>query len=114
MTEETLQIYSYLAAVISGILFWVGFLVFGFIARRYSSVFNKPTFHGLLMTAPSGILAYSVLLILKSSLFVKSPELSNAIQVAACIFLALSGALCLAGILKFNRLVDELLKYKGQ
>jgi hypothetical protein len=114
MTEETLQLYSYLIAVVSGILFWAGFLVFGFIARRYSSVFNKPTFHGLLMTAPSGILVYSILLILKSSLFVKNPAVSEAIQVTAYAFLALSGALCLAGILKFNRLIDELLKYKGQ
>lgn len=113
MTDETLQLYSYLIAVISGILFWAGFLIFGFIARRYSSVFNKPTFHGLLMTAPSGILIYSVLLILKSSLFIKSPEMSAVIQVAAYSFLSLSAVLCLAGILKFNRLIDELLKYKG-
>jgi hypothetical protein len=113
MTDETLQLYSYLIAVVSGILFWAGFLIFGFIARRYSSVFNKPTFHALLMTAPSGILIYSVLLILKSSLFIKSPEMSAVIQVTAYSFLALSGALCLAGILKFNRLIDELLKYKG-
>lgn len=113
MGEETLQLYSYLIAVVSGILFWAGFLIFGFIARRYSSVFNKPTFHGLLMFAPSGILIYSVLLILKSSLFIKSPELSGVIQITAYSFLVLSAALCLAGILKFNRLIDELLKYKG-
>ena len=114
MTEETLQIYSYLAAVVSGVLFWAGFLVFGFIARRYNSVFNKPTYHGFLMTAPSGILAYSMLMILKSSLFVKSPELSDIIQVSAYVLLAISGVFCLAGILKFGRLIDELLKYKGK
>jgi hypothetical protein len=113
MTEQAIQLYSHSLAVLSGILFWAGFLIFGFIARRYSSVFNKQTFYGLLMTAPSGILMYSVLLILKSSMFVKSPELSNIIQITAYSFLGLSAVLCLIGILKFNRLIDELLKYKG-
>jgi hypothetical protein len=113
MNETTIQLYSSLLAVVSGIVFWAGFLIFGFIARRYSSVFNRPTFYGLLMTAPSGILVYSVLLILKSSLFIKSPELGGMIQVAAYVCLVVSGALCLAAIMKFNRLLDELLKYKG-
>lgn len=113
MNEQATQLYSSLLAVLSGIIFWAGFLVFGFIARRYSSVFNKQTFYGLLMTAPSGILIYSVLLILKSSLFVKSPEISSVIQITAYSFLVISAALCLAGILKFNKLIDELLKYKG-
>lgn len=113
MAEDSLQLYSYLMAVASGIVFWTGFMIFGLIARRYSSVFNKATFYGLLMAAPSGILIYSILLLLKSSLFIKNAELGNAIQLAAYFFLVLSGALCLAGILKFNRLIDELQKYKG-
>jgi hypothetical protein len=114
MSEEVLQIYSQALAVLGGILFWAGFLIFGFIARRYSSVFNKPTFHTLLMTAPSGILAYSVLLILKGSLFVKDPDISGGIQAAAYIFLLVSAALCLAAILKFGSVLNELLKDRGQ
>ena len=114
MSEEVLQLYSQALAVMSGILFWAGFLIFGFIARRYSTVFNKPTFHTLLMTAPSGILVYSVLLVLKSSLFVKNPDISWGIQTAAYIFLLLSAVLCLAAILKFGGVLNELLKYKGQ
>jgi hypothetical protein len=113
MSEETLQLYSHAMAVLAGILFWAGFLMFGFIARRYHVVFNKSTFHTLLMTAPSGILIYSVLLIMKSSLFVRNPDLSNLIQAVAYVSLILSASLCLAGILKFNRLLNELLKYKG-
>lgn len=114
MSEEVLQIYSQALAVLSGILFWAGFLIFGFIARRYSRVFNKSTFHTLLMTAPSGILAYSVLLILKSSLFVRNPGISWGLQVAAYIFLLLSSALCLAATLKFAGVLNELMKYGGK
>ena len=112
MGEEALQLYSQGLAVAAGLIFWAGFMVFGFIARRYHVVFNKQTFHGLLMSAPSGILLYSVLLIMKTSLFVKNADISEAIQTAAYISLILSASLCLAGILKFNKLLDELLKYK--
>jgi hypothetical protein len=112
MAEESLQVYSYVMAVLSGIIFWAGFLIFGFIARRYSVVFNKSTFHVLLMTAPSGILLYSILLILRTSFFVKSPDVGSVIQIAAYLFFLLSAVICLAGVLKFNKLIDEVTKYK--
>ncbi len=111
--EEFLQVYSYGAAVVSGILFWAGFLVFGFIARRYHVVFNRSTFHSVLMAAPSGILIYALLLVFRASFFIKDPDAGAALQVAAYIFLLISAVLCLAGIIKFNLLVKELLKYKG-
>ncbi len=113
MTEEALQLYSHVMAFMSGILFWAAFLVFGFIARRYKVVFNKETYHGLLMTAPSGILIYAILMILRSSMFIKQAQINDAIQITAYVFLLGSALLCLAGILKFGRLIDELQKYKG-
>ncbi len=111
--ENSLQIYSYSAAVISGILFWAGFLVFGFIAKRYHVVFDRSTFHTVLMAAPSGILIYALLLVFRASFFIKDPEAGAALQMAAYIFLFVSAALCLAGIVRFKTLVDELMKYKG-
>ena len=112
MNEQVLQAYVYTAGVLGGILFWVGFLIFGFIARRYNVVFNKPTFHGLLMTAPSGILLYSILLIIKTTL--KSTQASDVIQITAYILLIISAVLCLFGIYKFNSLLTKLMKYKGK
>jgi hypothetical protein len=113
MSDQVLQLYINVTAILSGILFWAGFLVFGFIAKRYHVVFNKTTFHGLLMTAPSGILAYSVLMIIKSSMLLKDAAVNNAIQLTAYGFLLASAVLCLFAIIKFSGLIDELLKYKG-
>jgi hypothetical protein len=113
MTEDALMLYSQILSVLSGVLFWVAFLIFGFIARRYKVVFNKETYHGLLMVAPSGILIYSVLMILRSSMFIKQVQLNDMLQVTAYIFLLLSAVLCLIGTIKFGSLIDQLLKYKG-
>ena len=114
MTDDLIQLYINAAAVASGIFFWAGFLVFGFIARRYSLVFKRATFHTSLMIAPSGILLYAVLMMIKSSPMIKDPAANMIIQGAACGLLFISAVFCLAGILKFNSLIDELLKYKEQ
>jgi hypothetical protein len=114
MANNLMQLYTNAAAVASGIFFWAAFLVFGFIARRYSVVFKKATFHTTLMIAPSGILFYSLLIMIKSSPLVKSAAVNSVIQTAACGLLFLSAVLCFAGILKFNSLLSELLKYKEQ
>ncbi|HDT14778.1 MAG TPA: hypothetical protein ENN55_01065 [Firmicutes bacterium] len=113
MGENEMQIASHLLAVLGGIFFWAAFFVFGLIARRYSVVFNKSTYHTLLMLAPSGILVYSILLIMKTSVLVTEPAVGAALQLAAYIFLLVSGIICLAGMLKFNRLLNELIKYEG-
>jgi hypothetical protein len=114
MAEDTLQAYSYIMAVLSGIGFWAAFFMFGFVARRYTAVFNRKTYYGLMMAAPSGILVYSIVLVLKTSLFVKDAKINEAIQDVAYVFLFLSAALCLFALLKFNRLLDELSGYKGK
>ncbi|MCE5299794.1 MAG: hypothetical protein LLG37_02835 [Spirochaetia bacterium] len=113
MSEEAMQVYSHIAVVSAGVLFWAGFMVFGFIAGRYTKVFNRETFSGLLMTAPSGILIYAILMLLRSSTMVKSQQFNDGLQVAAYVFLLVSAVLCLAGMIKFGKLLDELLKYKG-
>ena len=113
MTEDMMQLYTNGAAFLSGILFWAGFMVFGLIARRYNVVFNKSTFHGLLMTAPSGILVYSILMVVKFMAIVKDPAINSVLQWTAYSFLFASALLTLFAIIKFSRLIDSLLKYEG-
>ncbi|HRU38301.1 MAG TPA: hypothetical protein P5511_00380 [Candidatus Goldiibacteriota bacterium] len=110
MAEETMQLVTYLMAVLAGVLFWLGFMFFGFVAQRYSRVFNRATFHGILMAAPVGILGYVALLIIKSAVFARNQEAGAFLQTAAYISLLISGALCLAGTLKFNGVLNALLR----
>ncbi len=111
--EQTLQIYSYMMAILSGLFFWAGFFIFGLIAYRYSKVFNKQTFYIFLMLAPSGILLYSILLMIKISFASGSPEFNNIIQIIAYLFFVLSAVFTLVAILRFNNILDALMKYKG-
>ncbi|PKL90801.1 MAG: hypothetical protein CVV21_10995 [Candidatus Goldiibacteriota bacterium HGW-Goldbacteria-1] len=113
MTEELLQAYSLVMAVAGGIFFWAGFIVFGMIARKYNVVFNKSTYYGLMMAAPSGILIYSVLLVFRAAVFTKNSAVNSWIQMFAYISLFISAALCVAAVMKFSRLLDELEKYRG-
>ena len=113
MNAESMNIYVNAAAILSGVIFWAAFLVFGLIARRYHVVFGKNTFHVLLMSAPSGILAYSVLMAVKSSALIKTAALNSGLQTSAYVLLFISCLLCLASIIKFGALVSELQKYKG-
>jgi hypothetical protein len=110
--EQALQFYSHVVAIISGLFFWAGFFIFGIIAYRYSKVFNKQTFYLFMMLAPSGILLYSILLIIKISVGQGNFGLNNAIQIAAYLFFALSAALTLISVVKFNDVLNALMKYK--
>jgi len=109
--EDILQIISYIAAILSGIVFWAGFLILGLITRRYSVVFKKNTMHMLLMLAPSGILIYSILLILRASFAASAQAWGAAIQASAYFFFVLSAFLCFAALFRFNRILKELLSY---
>jgi len=64
------------------------------------------------MTAPSGILVYSLLLIIKIS--INNPELNNVIQIIAYISFILSIIFTLIAILRFNFVLNLLLHYKGE
>ncbi|MCX7698345.1 MAG: hypothetical protein N2114_02630, partial [Candidatus Goldbacteria bacterium] len=109
--EQTLQFYTHIISIISGLLFWAGFFILGMIAYRYSKVFNKQTFYIFLMTAPSGILIYSLLLIIKISITATNPEINNIIQIIAYVFFVISVFFVLISILKFNSVLNALLKY---
>ncbi len=113
MTTAWMQAFSDITAVVSGILFWAGFLILGLIARRYTIVFNKSTFHSVLMLSPSGILLYSILLIIKGSVFAKDPSAGAVLQYAAYICFFISSLFCLAAVIKFTSLLGELQKYRG-
>ncbi len=112
--EQTLQLYTYIISIMSGLLFWVGFFIIGIIAYKYSRVFNKQTFYIFMMAAPSGILLYSLLLIVKISFASSNPQLNNIIQIIAYLFFIISVFLTLISILRFNNILDMLLKYKGE
>ncbi len=112
--EPILQLYNSIALVLSGIFFWAGFLIFGFIAKRYSKVFNKNTFYTLLLIAPSGILIYSILLILKTSLIIKDVKMNDIILIIAYLFFVISSILCFISVFKFNKILNELLRYEGK
>lgn len=112
--EQILQFYSHIMAIISGLIFWAGFFIFGMIAYRYSKVFGKQTFYLFMMIAPSGILLYSLLLIVKISVTYNNTGLNNIIQITAYLFFVLSVLLTLISILRFNNILDSLLKYKGE
>lgn len=111
---QTLQFYSHIIAILSGIIFWIGFFIFGMIAYRYSKVFNKQTFYLFMMIAPSGILLYSLLLIIKISVTYNNPALNNIIQIMAYLFFVLSVFLTFISVLKFNSILDSLLKYREE
>jgi len=113
MNAENTQIYINAAAIAGGVIFWAAFLIFGMIARRYHVVFNKNTFHTLLIAAPSGILAYSLLMAVKSAVIIKTAALNSGIQTCAYVLLFISCFLCLISIIKFGMLINELQKYKG-
>jgi len=113
MTTVWMQAFSDITAVGSGIVVWAGYILLGVIARRYTVVFNKSTFHTMLILSPSGILLYSVLLILKNSVFVKDASAGVFLQYAAYICFFVSALLCLIAVMKFISLLSELQSYGG-
>lgn len=111
MTNEAINVFSDAMALLSGVLFWLAFVIFGFIARRYSAVFSKKTYYGLMMLAPSGILVYSALLVVKRYVLFRYPAAGEVAQLAAYVFLFVSAAFTLWAVMNFNRLLDALSRY---
>ncbi len=114
MDSEFLSVYGNAAAVASAVLFWAGFLVFGLVAKRYNVVFNRSTFHALIMAAPSGILLYALLILARGAFFSNDAAVAAFLQNAGYAALLISAVSCLAGVMKFNALIGELLKYRGE
>lgn len=113
MNSEFLLTYGNVAAVASAFLFWAGFFIFGLVAKRYHTVFNRSTFHILIMAAPSGILLYAFLILARAAFFSKDAAAAAFLQNTGYAALLISAVLCLAGVMKFNALIGELLKYRG-
>ena len=111
MTGEAMNVFSDAAALASGVFFWLAFVIFGMIAKRYAAVFSKRTYYGLMMVAPSGILVYSALIVIKRIFLANSAAAGEAVQVAAYIFLFLSAAFTLLTVMNFSRLLDALSRY---
>ena len=91
MSEELLRDLSNYLAVLGGLALWIGFLALGLVAKRYEGVFGRPTGWLFLTIAPSGVLVYALLVVVKISRGGVAEEL------IAYLALALSGLLCLAG-----------------
>ena len=92
---------SYLVAVFGSVLLWVNYALFGLITRRYAQVFGRATYSGLIMLAPSGLLVYTLFLVLKATAVLSDPVLSAAVQSIAYLALLISGLLCLIGTARF-------------
>jgi hypothetical protein len=92
---------SYLVAVFGSIVLWISYALFGLITRRYKQVFGRATYSTLIISAPSGLLIYTLFLILKATPVLESPAVANAAQWFAYLALMASGLFCLVGVAKF-------------
>jgi hypothetical protein len=101
---------SYVVAVFGSILLWVSYACFGLISRRYQQVFGRTTYHTLIMLAPSGLLVYTVFLILKATPVLEDPWLAQRAQWIAYLALVASGLCCLVGVARFASVLRQVTK----
>ncbi len=99
---------SYLVAVFGSIVLWIGYALFGLITRRYKQVFGRATYSTLIISAPSGLLAYTLFLILKATPVLADPGLANTAQWIAYLALLASGLFCLVGVAKFAGVLRQV------
>ncbi len=99
---------SYVVAVFGSIVLWVSYALFGLITRRYRQVFGRATFSTLVMLAPSGLLVYTLFLLLKATPLLENPQLAAPAQWVAYLSLFLSGLLCLIGVGRFSRVLSHI------
>ena len=99
---------SYLVAISGSVFLWISYAIFGFIARRYRQVFNRLTYHTLLISAPTGLLFYTLFLVFKATPLLADPKLANLAQWAAYCALLASGFLCLLGVAKFSSVLSQV------
>ena len=104
MSEELLKNLSDYLALLGGLTFWLGFLALGLVAKRYETVFRKSTAWLFLALAPSGVLLYALLVVVRIS------ETGMVEKLVAYFALALSGLLCLAGAARFHGVLTMLVK----
>jgi hypothetical protein len=101
---------SYLVSIFGSILLWISYAIFGLIARRYRQVFGHTTYSTLLILAPSGLLFYTLYLILKATPVLDTPSVSRAAEWLAYFALLGSGAFCLLGVARFSSVLTRITK----
>lgn len=104
---------SYLVAVFGSLLLWANYALFGLIARRYAQVFGRATYSTLIITAPSGLLLYTLFLVLKATPVLDAPAAAAAAQWAAYLALLGSGLLCLLGTARFAAVLASVTRRRG-
>lgn len=92
--------------VAGALLLWAGFFLLGVIARRYETVFRKGTGWRSLMMAPSGILVYVLLVVLR--LAPGPSEKGEFWETFAYVCLLVSAGFTLYTVERFHRLVRRL------
>lgn len=105
--EEFLYIKLSNYFLIGGIfLLWIGFLLFGNIARKFEIVLRIPTRWFFIMIAPTGIFVYGIIA-LYTSLFKQMVKMNLNQCFIAYSFFFLSGILTFLGILQFFNVVKR-------
>jgi hypothetical protein len=99
---------SYLVAVFGSIVLWISYALFGLITRRYRQVFGRATYSTLIIAAPSGLLVYTLFLLLKATPVLENREIAAGAQWIAYLALVASGFFCLVGVAKFAGVLRQV------
>ncbi len=108
MNEQMWEAASYLVAIFGSILLWINYALFGLIARRYGQVFGKITYSSLLILAPTGLLVYTLFLILKATPLLQDAQAAQVAEWVAYLALVASGFFCLLGIARFSGVLGQV------
>jgi uncharacterized MnhB-related membrane protein len=104
---------SYLVAVFGAIVLWISYALFGLITRRYKQVFGRATYSSLIISAPSGLLIYTLFLILKATPVLENHDVARVAQWFAYLSLLASGLFCLVGVAKFAGVLRQVTRPMG-
>lgn len=110
MDQSAWEATSYLVSVFGSVLLWISYAIFGLIARRYQQVFGRTTYSTLIILAPSGLLLYTMFLILKATPVLEDPEIAAQAMWVAYLALVASGLSCLIGVARFASVLGQVTK----
>jgi hypothetical protein len=108
MNDQLWEAASYLVAIFGSIFLWINYALFGLIARRYGQVFGKATYSSLLILAPTGLLIYTLFLILKATPLLQDAHTAQVAEWVAYLSLVASGFFCLIGIARFSGVLGQV------
>ena len=92
-------------SVIAGLLLWIAFVFFGIVSRRYEQIFKTPTNWQLLVIAPTGILAFSII---EAYAYATAGTATSTQSWAGHFLVFISAVFCLYGGFKFRAVVRKL------